>query len=94
MVGDAGSSAAIIVGALAIRYTGWQVIDPALSILIGIAIVWSGWGIIRDSLNILLEGLPKGLNLTTVSARTWPRGGRDRRARPAHLEPGLGVAAP
>ena len=67
MAGDAGSSAAIILGALAIRYTGWQMIDPALSILIGIAIVWSGWGIIRDSLNILLEGLPKGLNLTTVS---------------------------
>ena len=68
MAGDAASSAAIIVGALLIRYTGWQVIDPILSILIGVAIVWSGWGIIRDSLNILLEGLPKGLELKKVSA--------------------------
>ena len=68
MAGDAASSAAIIVGALLIRYTGWQAIDPILSILIGIAIVWSGWGIIRDSLNILLEGLPKGLQLKKVSA--------------------------
>ncbi|MEO8050005.1 MAG: cation diffusion facilitator family transporter [Acidobacteriota bacterium] len=67
MAGDAASSAAIILGALLIRYTGWQVIDPVLSILIGIAIVWSGWGIIRDSLNILLEGLPKGLQLKNVS---------------------------
>jgi cobalt-zinc-cadmium efflux system protein len=68
MAGDAGSSAAIILGAILIRYTGWLAIDPVLSILIGVAIVWSGWGIIRDSLNILLEGLPKGLALTTVSS--------------------------
>ena len=66
MVGDAASSAAIILGALLIRYTGWQKIDPILSVLIAIAIVWSGWGIIRDTLNILLEGLPKGLSLAKV----------------------------
>jgi len=66
MVGDAASSAAIIVGALLIRYTGWQAIDPLLSVLIAIAIVWSGWGIIRDTLNILLEGAPKGLQLSDV----------------------------
>ncbi len=68
MAGDAASSAAIILGALLIRYTGWQAIDPVLSILIGIAIVWSGWDIIRDTLNILLEGLPKGLELKNVSS--------------------------
>ncbi len=67
MAGDAASSAAIIMGALLIRYTGAQVIDPVLSILIAVAIVWSGWGIIRDSLNILLEGLPKGMNLAHVA---------------------------
>lgn len=67
MAGDAASSAAIILGALAIRYTGWQAIDPILSVVIGIAIVWSGWGIIRDSLNILLEALPKGMRLSEVA---------------------------
>lgn len=69
MLGDAASSAGIIAGAIAIRLTGWQVIDPALSILIGIAIVWSAWGIIKDSLNILLEGLPKGLKLSEVTSQ-------------------------
>jgi cobalt-zinc-cadmium efflux system protein len=67
MAGDAASSAAIVAGAVVIRYTGWQVIDPLLSMLIGIAIVWTGWDIIRDSLNILLEGLPKGLRLAEVT---------------------------
>jgi cobalt-zinc-cadmium efflux system protein len=68
MLGDAASSAGIIAGAIAIRYTGIEQIDPVLSILIGIMIVASAWGIIKDSLNILLEGLPKGLKLSEVSA--------------------------
>ncbi len=66
MLGDAASSAAIILGAIAIKYTGWLAIDPLLSILIGIGIVWSAWDIIVDSLNILLEGLPKGVTLAHV----------------------------
>ncbi len=67
MLGDAASSAGIIVGAAAIRYTGWYAIDPVLSILIAVGIVWSAWGIIKESLNILLEGLPKGLKLSEVT---------------------------
>jgi len=67
MMGDAAGSVAIIAGAIAIHYTGWQQIDPILSIAIGALIVWSGWDIIRESLNILLEGLPRGINLADVT---------------------------
>src|ERR1017187_3860482 len=68
MFGDALGSAAIIAGAIVIRYTGWEQVDPALSILIGILIVWTAWGIIREALNILLEGLPSGLPLQDFSS--------------------------
>ena len=67
MAGDAASCLAIIAGGFLIRSTGWLVIDPLLSALIAGAILWSSIGILRDSLNILLEGLPKGLNLTGVA---------------------------
>jgi cobalt-zinc-cadmium efflux system protein len=67
MLGDAASCAAIIAGAVVMHYTGWLVVDPALSIVIAAAIIWTGWDIFRDSLNILLEGLPKGLALTEVT---------------------------
>jgi cobalt-zinc-cadmium efflux system protein len=66
MLGDALGSVAIVIGAVAIRFTGWHQIDPLLSILIGILIVWTAWDIIRESLNILLEGLPRGLRLADV----------------------------
>ena len=68
MLGDALGSIAIIAGALAIRYTGWEQVDPILSILIAALIVWTAWDIVRESLNILLEGLPRGLDLSGVTA--------------------------
>ncbi|MGA2132179.1 MAG: cation diffusion facilitator family transporter [Bryobacteraceae bacterium] len=68
MLGDLLGSFAIIGGALAIRYTGWEQVDPLLSILIGVLIVWTAWDIIKESLNILLEGLPRGLELQSVAA--------------------------
>lgn len=68
MLGDALGSVAIIVGAVAIRFTGWQQLDPLLSIAIGLLIVWSAWDITRESLNILLEGLPRGITLADVAA--------------------------
>jgi cobalt-zinc-cadmium efflux system protein len=67
MLGDALGSVAIMAGAIAIRYTGWQRVDPILSIVIAAMIVWTAWDIIRESLNILLEGLPRGIDLRNVT---------------------------
>jgi cobalt-zinc-cadmium efflux system protein len=68
MLGDALGSIGIIAGAIVIRYTGWQQVDPALSILIGMLIVWTAWDIIREALNILLEGLPRGIRLQDATS--------------------------
>jgi cobalt-zinc-cadmium efflux system protein len=70
MLGDALGSVAIVAGAIVIRSTGWQQVDPILSILIAALIVYSAWDIIRESLNILLEGLPRGIRLNDVVAAT------------------------
>jgi cobalt-zinc-cadmium efflux system protein len=67
MLGDAVGAVAIILGAIAIRYTGWTYIDPALSIALGGLIIYTAWDIVQESLNILLEGLPRGLELTEVT---------------------------
>jgi cobalt-zinc-cadmium efflux system protein len=66
MLGDLLGAIGIIVGAIVIRYTGWEQVDPVLSILIGVLIVWTAWDIIKESLNILLEGSPRGLELQSV----------------------------
>ena len=68
MLGDALGAIAIIGGAVVMSFTGWSYIDPALSIALGLLIIYTAWDIIRESLNILLEGLPRGLELTNVTA--------------------------
>jgi cobalt-zinc-cadmium efflux system protein len=75
MLGDAASCIGIIIGAVVIHYTGWLAADPVLAMLIGVMILWTAWGILRDSLNILLEGLPKGVNLSDVSRELRGVGG-------------------
>jgi cobalt-zinc-cadmium efflux system protein len=67
MLGDALGSIAIIAGAIAMRYTGWQQLDPLLSMAIALLIVWTALDIIRETLNILLEGLPRGIHLAEVA---------------------------
>ncbi|MBV8829593.1 MAG: cation transporter [Acidobacteriaceae bacterium] len=66
MAGDAVGALAIIVGAIAIHYTGLTYVDPILSFILAIFIVYTAIDIIRESLNILLEGLPRGIELNKV----------------------------
>ncbi|MGH9486377.1 MAG: cation diffusion facilitator family transporter [Terriglobales bacterium] len=61
MVGDACATALVVVGAIVIAATGWEVVDPILSLVIAALILASGWGIFLDTLNILLEGAPRGV---------------------------------
>lgn len=69
MLGDLVGSAAIVIGAAVIHFTGWNQLDPILSMAISALIIWTAWDIIRESLDILLEGLPRGLNLDEVQSR-------------------------
>jgi cobalt-zinc-cadmium efflux system protein len=68
MLGDAVSSAGIIVAAMLIRVTGSPLWDPAVSILIALLILWSSWGVLGETVNMLLEGTPSGINPDAVTA--------------------------
>ncbi len=68
MLGDTLSTAAVIVGGLAIALTGLQWIDPLLSLIIAAMILASSWSIVRETLHILLEGTPRAVNLAEIRA--------------------------
>jgi len=67
MVGDAVSSAGIIVAAILIRLTGSPRWDAGISILIGVMILASSYGVLRESLNLLLDGTPSGIDPNAVT---------------------------
>ena len=67
MVGDAISSAGIIVAALLIRATGNTRWDAIVTMFIGVLILWSSWGVLKESVNLLLEGTPAGIDPEDVT---------------------------
>jgi cobalt-zinc-cadmium efflux system protein len=67
MVGDAVSSAGIIVAALIIRFTGQSQWDAIISMFIGVLILWSSYGVLKESVNLLLEGTPAGIDPEDVT---------------------------
>lgn len=66
-LGDAMSNVVILGGALVIRATGAQWVDPLLGAAIGALVLWSSIGILREAVHILLEGSPRGLSLEVVA---------------------------
>lgn len=63
VIGDVLASAAVIVGAIVIFFTGLLVVDPLLSVLIALIIVGGAWSIVLETVNILMEGTPRGVNV-------------------------------
>jgi cobalt-zinc-cadmium efflux system protein len=62
-----GSVAALTAGAV-IYFTGWNPVDPLLSIAIAILILISTLRLLREALHVLMEGVPAGIRLPEVGA--------------------------
>jgi cobalt-zinc-cadmium efflux system protein len=65
--GDAVSNIGILLGAIAIRMTGAQWIDPLIGVVIAAMVLWSTKSLLQEAGNILLEGLPRGIRLESVA---------------------------
>lgn len=66
MIGDAIASAGVIVGGIIILFTGWDIVDPILSVLIAFLIAFGAWKIVKQTVGILMEGTPNGVSLEEV----------------------------
>lgn len=66
MLGDAAASAGVIVGGIVIAVTGWNIIDPILSVGIALLISYGAWKIVKQTVAILMEGTPKGIESEQV----------------------------
>jgi cobalt-zinc-cadmium efflux system protein len=66
MVADAGVTVGVVVAALLIRWTGWEWLDPAISLLIAAVILFGTWGLLRDSVDLALDAVPPGIELEEV----------------------------
>lgn len=66
VLGDALSSAAVIVAAAVILVTGWTAADALASAAIGLLILPRTFALLKQAVNVLLEGVPAHLDLAEI----------------------------
>ena len=66
MVADAAVSVAVIAAGFGIWLTGWQWLDPAVSLLISAVILIGTWRLLRDSLRLALNAAPRDIDPAAV----------------------------
>ena len=59
--------AAVLVGAVIIRFTGLGIVDPLLSLAINLYVLYNAIGTLRKGTGILMQRLPEGYNEKAVS---------------------------
>ena len=63
LMGDVFSTVGATIAGVAILFTGWNWLDPLVSVLIGGLILWAAWGVLLDTTDILLESTPRDVHL-------------------------------
>ncbi len=66
VLGDLLSSVAVVAGGVFMLVTGNYLLDPILSVLIGLIIIVSAYRLLRESVDVLLEAIPRGMQLEEV----------------------------
>ncbi len=67
MWGDTISSVGVIIAGVIIMATGWTVVDPIISVFIGLLILRGAIGLVLESSEILLEAVPRHLDVMQIS---------------------------
>jgi len=66
LMSDAFVSLGVVAAGGFILLTGWGLIDPLLSLVIGVLILVGSWDIAMEALNVLMEGVPRGIHVDRV----------------------------
>jgi len=66
VLGDALASVGVVIAGAVILLTGWTLIDPIVSVLIGVIITLGSLRVLREALHILTEGVPRNMDIGHV----------------------------
>jgi cobalt-zinc-cadmium efflux system protein len=66
LMGDVLSTIGAVIAGIIIRFTGWNWLDPFVSVLIGLLILWSAWTIVREAIDILMESTPTDIDMDAM----------------------------
>ena len=61
--------AAVLVGAVVMYFTGWAIVDPLMSVGIGVFILWNALSTLRKGTGILMQEIPAGIDMQAIRTR-------------------------
>lgn len=67
MMADAVVSLGVVISGFIMLWSGWQWIDPLVSLIIAIVIFIGTWGLLSESLNLSLDAVPNGIDIDNVN---------------------------
>lgn len=68
VMADMLGSLGVIAAAIFIKFTGYTIADPIVSVGIGLFVLPRSWKLLSESVNVLLEGVPAGVTLDKIRA--------------------------
>ncbi|GER66275.1 cobalt transporter [Weizmannia acidilactici] len=68
MAADALVSLGVVVAGAIILITGWEWLDPVVSILIAAVIFAGTWGLLREAVDLSLDAVPAGIDTDEIKA--------------------------
>jgi cobalt-zinc-cadmium efflux system protein len=72
LMGDAAFSLAVVVAGAIMYFTGWNWLDPVMSLALAVAILLGTWRLLRGSINLILDAVPEDIDPDAV--RTYLAG--------------------
>jgi cobalt-zinc-cadmium efflux system protein len=67
MAADALVSAGVVIAGVIISYTGWQALDPIVSLVVSVIILYGTWDLLRESVKLAIAAVPTGIDPHAVS---------------------------
>jgi len=69
LLADTLVSLGVLAGGIVLYYTGWQWLDPLISLLVIAAILVSTWRLLGESLRMSLDGVPYNIDLDKIRSK-------------------------
>lgn len=64
---DAIVSLGVVLSGVIVLYTGWNLVDPIISVVIAIVIIISTWELLFESTRLTLGGVPKDIDMDKIT---------------------------
>jgi cobalt-zinc-cadmium efflux system protein len=74
LLSDGFVSLGVVAAGAIILFSGWSLIDPLLSCVIGLLVLVGCWDIVAETVNVLMEGVPRGVQMDRLlrAVRSFP----------------------